>query len=143
MTEDVKAFEFCDGAAAHATSSTDSAASQSPPPLVVSLPAGLRSKRKLLAQYAGQLSLPDYFGWNWDALDECLRDLSWLEANRPVIIAHAGLPFHGHRHTRQTYLELLQGAVQFWVSGPQPHRLRVIFPSRAESTIHRMISTSG
>ena len=24
------------------------------------------------------LRFPDYFGWNWDAFDECMTDLDWL-----------------------------------------------------------------
>lgn len=33
---------------------------------------------------------PDYFGKNWDALDELLRDMEWLPASGYVIIvAHA------------------------------------------------------
>ncbi|MFK0106416.1 barstar family protein [Streptomyces sp. NPDC091217] len=25
--------------------------------------------------------LPDYFGWNWPALRDCLRDLGWLSSD--------------------------------------------------------------
>ncbi len=38
-----------------------------------------RSKPELLAAFADTLSFPEYFGYNWDALDECIRDLGWLE----------------------------------------------------------------
>ncbi len=31
----------------------------------------------LLAGLAAGLAFPEYFGNNWDAVDECLRDLSW------------------------------------------------------------------
>jgi len=137
MTEDEFPFEFSDDPAA---SLADPPTAHDRSPLVVNLPSGLRSKQKLLAEYVRQLSLPEYFGWNWDALDECLRDLSWLEPDRPVVIVHAALPFHGHKHPRQTYLELLRDAVRFWTDGPRPDRLRVIFSRRAETTIRQMLA---
>ncbi|WP_406396075.1 barstar family protein [Streptomyces sp. NBC_00887] len=33
--------------------------------------------------------MPDYFGWNWDALSDCLRDLNWLPADHYVLIIEA------------------------------------------------------
>lgn len=38
------------------------------------------SKADLLDAFATSLSFPEYFGRNWDALDECLTDMSWLGA---------------------------------------------------------------
>ncbi|HTP26066.1 MAG TPA: barstar family protein, partial [Anaeromyxobacteraceae bacterium] len=38
-----------------------------------------------------ELRLPDYFGRNWDALWDVLRDLSWIQARR-VVLAHLDLP---------------------------------------------------
>ncbi|MFG2340428.1 barstar family protein [Streptomyces yangpuensis] len=35
------------------------------------------------------LRLPDYFGWNWNALHDCLRDLHWLPADHRVLIVEA------------------------------------------------------
>lgn len=35
------------------------------------------SKEELLAAIAEALVLPDYFGHNWDALEECLQDLEF------------------------------------------------------------------
>lgn len=40
---------------------------------------GPASKTELLEQLAREFEFPDYFGHNWDALEECLHDLSWLE----------------------------------------------------------------
>ncbi|MGW7330668.1 barstar family protein [Streptomyces sp. NPDC054840] len=35
------------------------------------------------------LRLPDYFGWNWNALLDCLRDLNWLPADHYVLVIEA------------------------------------------------------
>jgi hypothetical protein len=39
--------------------------------------AGVRDKPGFMDRCAVALRLPDYFGRNWDALDECLGDPSW------------------------------------------------------------------
>ncbi|MDT3399223.1 barstar family protein [Streptomyces sp. B1866] len=38
---------------------------------------GVSDKAGLLAACARDLQLPDWFGRNWDALADCLTDLSW------------------------------------------------------------------
>ncbi|GAA1917866.1 hypothetical protein GCM10009716_28520 [Streptomyces sodiiphilus] len=38
---------------------------------------GTRDKETFLRRCAEGLSLPAWFGWNWDALYDCLTDLSW------------------------------------------------------------------
>lgn len=35
------------------------------------------SEKEYLASFQRAFQLPDYFGHNWDALDECLRDFDW------------------------------------------------------------------
>ncbi|MEO6927479.1 MAG: barstar family protein [Rhodanobacter sp.] len=40
--------------------------------------AGCRDKQQLLHRLAVSLQLPASFGYNWDALADCLRDLGWL-----------------------------------------------------------------
>jgi hypothetical protein len=55
------------------------------------------------------LSFPDYFGRNWNALLDCLSDLTWSTAHE-VVIDHAALPRLPTRE-RRIYLEVLLDAV--------------------------------
>jgi RNAse (barnase) inhibitor barstar len=49
--------------------------------------AGVGSKEALLERFAAALAFPDWFGGNWDALEDCLGDLSWrADAGRLLVI---------------------------------------------------------
>src|ERR1051326_5511059 len=38
----------------------------------------IETSEQLFIALAKEMKFPDYFGNNWDALEECLRDMSWL-----------------------------------------------------------------
>ena len=48
--------------------------------------AGVQQKQELLAKIASAMNFPDYFGKNWDALVDCLRDLSWLSPKGVLLV---------------------------------------------------------
>ena len=58
---------------------------------VARIPPSLNTRERLFDALIHELQLPAYFGENWDALSECLRDLSWIESKR-VVILHTDLP---------------------------------------------------
>lgn len=49
----------------------------------------MRDTDAAFRQFYDGLRLPDHFGWNWDALSECLRDLGWLSADHHVLVVEA------------------------------------------------------
>lgn len=51
---------------------------------------GLKDKASLLTAIGHALDFPDYYGANWDALEECLGDLSWRTGPVWLVIQHAG-----------------------------------------------------
>jgi len=103
--------------------------------LVVRIPAAARGKEKLLGALAGKLRFPSYFGHNWDALDECLRDLSWQAPRGRVVIVHEGLPFSPTSPNLATYLAILADAVAAHRGGGPPPVLEVVFPARDAQVI--------
>jgi hypothetical protein len=53
---------------------------------VVSIKVSDTEKGELLSQIARALEFPAWFGGNWDALEDCLCDLSWREAQGTVLL---------------------------------------------------------
>ncbi|MFH7595271.1 barstar family protein [Streptomyces racemochromogenes] len=67
------------------------------------------------------LKLPDYFGWNWDALSDCLRDLNWLPAEHYVLIVEAAdEALAGDAAERRLLFRTLLRAGQRWSSTQRP-----------------------
>jgi len=43
-------------------------------------------KEAMLASIAATLGFPDWFGGNWDALEDCLTDLSWRKDGGHIVL---------------------------------------------------------
>lgn len=72
----------------------------------------------LLTEFARALDFPDYFGHNWDALEECLADLEWLPARGYVLlITDAAQVLPHDEEEYETFLEILRDAGEAWGSG--------------------------
>jgi RNAse (barnase) inhibitor barstar len=96
----------------------DETRTPTPGDLVVGLPSSLGTKAELLEALRLALALPDYFGRNWDALDEVLRDLNWIR-ERDVILVHADLPLQrGDEKHLETYWRVLSRLAEA-ARGPQ------------------------
>ena len=76
---------------------------------------GVADKDALLRQFAASLGFPDWFGGNWDALEECLTDLSWCEAAGYVLLVRgaAALAVRGAADYG-VLIDLLGGCAQSW-----------------------------
>lgn len=77
---------------------------------------GVRDKREFFARCADEFVLPSYFGHNWDALQDSLRDLSWAPANCGYLVLYdhwrelADADPEAHR----TLLDVFAAAVEHW-----------------------------
>jgi RNAse (barnase) inhibitor barstar len=77
-----------------------------------------RTSTGLFAEFARALKFPDYFGHNWDALEECLADLEWLPARGYVLLlTEAELILSEDEEDYATLLEVLSDAGEAWGSG--------------------------
>ena len=86
--------------------------------LVAVIPAGLHAKLKLLDALAKGLEFPSYFGRNWDAFNDCINDLRWLQGSR-VVVLHEDLPLTNDRNGLATYLNILLDAADSWTKHPR------------------------
>jgi RNAse (barnase) inhibitor barstar len=102
-----------------------------------SIPADIASKQSLLSTLAQQLVFPDYFGWNWDALEECIRDLSWLPAGEVVLI-HADVPLLNDIANARMYLAILHEAVRKTADSVD-HPLIVTFPEGCRGPVEWLL----
>ena len=104
---------------------------------IAEIPSGERDRQRLFINLQQLLQFPHYFGHNWDALFECLRDFEWIK-NRRIVIVHHDLPQLGADDTR-VYLEILADSVDDWVTRPGDHELLVLFPPPARAAITALL----
>lgn len=72
-------------------------------------------KEQLLNHFSTALHFPDHFGDNWDALEECLTDLEWVDGDGYVIqYDHIDPLLAGHPDQFETLVEILRDAVASW-----------------------------
>jgi RNAse (barnase) inhibitor barstar len=85
-------------------------------------------KTALLRRIAAKLSFPAWFGENWDALEDCLTDLSWREAQGHVLV------FEGFQFLPAddlgVLIDVMISAAEFWAGRGKPFFAVFIDPDR-------------
>jgi len=102
------------------------------------VPQGMNGKLPLIESLRSALSFPDYCGSNWDALEECIRDLSWLPAGT-VVLVHQDLPLRNHPAALRTYLSILHDAVAKWRDATE-RQFVVVFPADAKDLVKQALA---
>lgn len=74
--------------------------------------AGALEKSELLARLARGLHFPAWFGGNWDALEDCLTDLSWLEGDGHVLLLEDGSGLNAD--DLGILVDVLSSSARFW-----------------------------
>jgi RNAse (barnase) inhibitor barstar len=70
----------------------------------------------LMAEFARVLRFPAYFGKNWDALSDCLTDLSWFDARSHFVLAID----HWDYCASPMLQDILQETVTLWADSETP-----------------------
>jgi RNAse (barnase) inhibitor barstar len=82
---------------------------------------GLASKAGLLGRVARALNFPEWFGKNWDALSDCLTDLSWLNGRGVVIIFENSKDLAARKpQVFHSAVEVFQAANDYWREAGKP-----------------------
>jgi Barstar (barnase inhibitor) len=82
--------------------------------------------RPLFEALAEALAFPDWFGYNWDALEDCLSDLSWRQGPGHVLL------FEDYPKGDElgVLIEVLRSSAQYWASRGQPFFALFVDPQR-------------
>ena len=82
----------------------------------------LASTSDFLRASAETFGLPGYFGNNWDALEESLRDLAWAPAEHGylVLVEDAGHFASAAPDDFRIALDILRSAADYWRGTPTP-----------------------
>ncbi|MGH9514843.1 MAG: barstar family protein [Terriglobales bacterium] len=82
----------------------------------------------LYDEFAAAFQFPDYFGENWDALDECLADLEWLPAAGYVLFVSNTVVALGEEPEKQfaTFVSVLSGICEEWARANTPKPFHVL-----------------
>jgi hypothetical protein len=107
---------------------------------VIEVPPGIVTVDELFAVLAKALLLPPYFGFNWNALSDCLRDFHWIP-QMEIVMIHGDLPALPDAELT-TYLDVLAEACESWQAGEE-HVLRVVFPESAQREITRRLGPAS
>lgn len=74
----------------------------------------LTGKPAMMQALAEAFTLPDYFGHNWDAVQDCLSDLSWLDGGIVLLIENADVPAALAPDSWVVLLDILGDVARYW-----------------------------
>lgn len=100
--------------------------------------ASISDSTRLLSCLARALDFPAYFGSNWNALYDCLRDFHWTE-KKHIFLFHRDVPTLSPQELR-AYLNILKDAAADWKPG-ESHLLHVVFEERDRGAVLGVLSS--
>jgi RNAse (barnase) inhibitor barstar len=78
-------------------------------------------KADFLVHISKAMGFPQWFGGNWDALADCLKDLSWLPAKGWIVVLEKSKHFGaGHKHEFDKAKALMGEIADYWRAQDKP-----------------------
>jgi RNAse (barnase) inhibitor barstar len=88
----------------------------------------IETKEQLFDSIAIAMEFPDYFGRNWDALIDCLRDMSWVSASGYVLAVYGAEQFwRRQERLAGAFVEVWLFVAEFWGKHEKPFHLVFIW----------------
>lgn len=98
--------------------------------------AGCSDKAEALERLAQALKFPDWFGGNWDALADCVGDLSWWPADGYVLLLDHVDDWREHaRADFDVAIDILNEAAAGWAARRTPFWALMPLPAGVLATI--------
>ncbi|MEI7087542.1 barstar family protein [Pectobacterium versatile] len=97
----------------------------------------IRSSIELLKSLYYLLWFPGYFGFNWNALNDCLCDFSWV-VNKKIILIHEEIP-ELLDEEKVIYLDILNQAILSWKED-NSHDFEVYFKQKDKQRIEELLA---
>jgi hypothetical protein len=88
---------------------------------------GAPDKEALLARLAHALGFPEWFGGNWDALEDCLCDLSWRPGDGHVLVLRGGAALPTDE--LGVLIDVLASAAAYWAQRGRPFFAAFVDPA--------------
>jgi RNAse (barnase) inhibitor barstar len=81
----------------------------------------VQSKTEFIGKISSAMNFPATFGGNWDALADCLRDLSWVEGSGYALIFENSQNFcTAHRNEFDVAMDIFDDAAAYWRDEGKP-----------------------
>jgi RNAse (barnase) inhibitor barstar len=82
------------------------------------------TKESLLDKLANAFEFPNYFGRNWDATHDCLKDLSWLPKERYILVVNnASQLLSDNQELIGNLIEIWLSSAELWSKEQKPFHL--------------------
>ena len=84
---------------------------------------GINTENELFSRMSEALAFPSYFGMNWNALSDCLRDLSWQNPSGVLVVFEDSRDFWCKLSLSSTLIEVWLFCAEAWAKRGVPFHL--------------------
>ena len=103
---------------------------------IVHMSSCVTNKDELFKDLVEKLKFPDYFGYNWDAVWDLLRDFYWIPEKKIIIVYEEET--HLEPGLQDEYFKLLIEASEDWKEN-EDHFLQIVFPDKLAEKINLLL----